>query len=362
MSAPAETIPAIHKALVQEGKDIVIKEAPIPDVGENEILVKVRAIGINPIDVKTYQYFPTEGAYIGCDFTGEVVKLGPNLKADIKVGDKVSATVSGNNVGRGAFAHYAKAFSDIVWKIPEGTLSFEEAAATASPLNTAFQALFGTKELGLTQHLDSAPPKGTENRWVFIYGGSTGLGQFGIQLLKLSGYKVVTVASPRNHELLKGLGADAVFDYKDPDMIKKVKDVAGNSISHVFDAISTKDTQLASVKVLAEDKPGKIALVLPLAEGIQDIRKDVQLAVMNILCSYGHGWDLDLGWGIVGPDDDSRNLLAAFLQKVPELFKDGKLKHIPVNKFGGGLEKVVSDGFEYVASGKVSAEKVVYTI
>ena len=135
--------------------------------------------------------------------------------------------------GRGAFAEYAKAFSDIVWKIPEGTLSFEQAVATGSPyvfpfttrppspiqgsdattsLNTAFQALYGNKGLGLTQHFDSAPPKGTENTWIFIYGGSTGVGQFGIQLAKLSGYKVVTVASPRNHELVKGLGADVVFD------------------------------------------------------------------------------------------------------------------------------------------------------
>ena len=112
-------------------------------------------------------------------------------------------------------------------------MSFEQAAATGSPyvspsqhdpspliqgsdtttsLNTAFQALYGGKELGLAEHFDSAPPKGTEKTWVFIYGGSTGVGQFGIQLAKLSGYKVVTVASPRNHEFLKGLGADVVFD------------------------------------------------------------------------------------------------------------------------------------------------------
>ena len=137
--------------------------------------------------------------------------------------------------GRGAFTEYAKTFSDLVWKIPEGTLSFEQAAATGSPyvsrvpsfpcssaqrsdmttsLNTAFQALYGTKELGLTQHFDSAPP--AEDTWVFIYGGSSGVGQFGIQLAKLSGYKVVTVASPRNHEFLKGLGADAVFDVCTP--------------------------------------------------------------------------------------------------------------------------------------------------
>lgn len=228
--------------------------------------------------------------------------------------------------------------------------------ATASPLNAAFQALYGAKELGLTQHFDSAPPEGTENTWVFVYGGSSGVGQFAIQLAKLSGYKVVTVASPRNHELLKSLGADAVFDYRDSDVIKKVKDVAGNNISHVLDAIAGNDTQLTAVKVLAEHKPGKVVAVLPLAEGIQDVRKDVQVAVVNIFCSYG------FGYAGLGPDDDARRVLSAFLQKVPELVKDGKLKCIPVKKFEGGLEKVVSDGFEYIASGKVSAEKVVFTV
>ena len=79
-------------------------------------------------------------------------------------------------------------------------------------LNTAFQALYGAKEFGFPKRFDSPPAKGTDETWIFIYGGSSGVGQFGIQLAKLSGYKVVTVASPRNHEFVRGLGADEVFD------------------------------------------------------------------------------------------------------------------------------------------------------
>ena len=81
-------------------------------------------------------------------------------------------------------------------------------------LNTGFQALYGVNELGLTQRFDSAPAKGADEPWVFIYGGSSGVGQFAIQLAKLSGYNVVTVASPRNHKFVKALGADAVFDVR----------------------------------------------------------------------------------------------------------------------------------------------------
>ena len=78
--------------------------------------------------------------------------------------------------------------------------------------------------------------------------------------------------------------------------------------------------------------------------------------MINIFCSYG------FGYAGIDPDDNARRVLSAFLQEVPELIKDGKLKYIPVKKFDGGLEKVVSDGFEYIASGKVSAEKIVFTV
>jgi len=69
-----------------------------------------------------------------------------------------------------------------------------------------------------------------------------------------------------------------------------------------------------------------------------------------------------IAFGDNEPNDVARSALSEFLQKVPWLVKDGKLKHIPVKKFDGGLEKVVSDGFEYIAGGKVSAEKIVYEV
>ena len=63
-----------------------------------------------------------------------------------------------------------------------------------------------------------------------------------------------------------------------------------------------------------------------------------------------------------GLDDDNRRELSAFLQNVPILVKDGKLKPIPIKKLGGGLDKVYSDGFRYLAEGKVSAERVVFAL
>lgn len=78
--------------------------------------------------------------------------------------------------------------------------------------------------------------------------------------------------------------------------------------------------------------------------------------MINIFTSYG------VSYGPTPPDENARAVLCAFLQKVPGLIRDGKVKHIRVKKFDGGLEKVVSDGFEYIATGKVSAEKIVYVV
>ena len=114
------------------------------------------------IDTHRYtapQAYPAEGAFAGSDLSGEVVRLGPNLQSDIKIGDVVGASVVGSTFpvhfggflpkgtdyrqlrrwfidvtsGRGAFAEYAKAFSDLVWKVPDGTYSPEEVAATGVP-------------------------------------------------------------------------------------------------------------------------------------------------------------------------------------------------------------------------------------
>ena len=72
-------------------------------------------------------------------------------------------------------------------------------------------------------------------------------------------------------------------------MIQKVKDAAGNKIHHALDTVSGNDTQFTAIKALAEDKAGKLTLLLPHAEGIQDVRKDVQVAssyaLPRIICS-----------------------------------------------------------------------------
>ena len=89
------------------------------------------------------------------------------------------------------------------------------------------------------------------------------VGQFAIQLAALAGYKVVTTASQWNYDLVTSLGASAVFDYKDADVVEKVKAATGDTIRSVFDTISSADAQALSAAVVAPTG-GKVIHVLGL--------------------------------------------------------------------------------------------------
>lgn len=99
-------------------------------------------------------------------------------------------------------------------------------------------------------------------------------GQYAIQLARASGFKVVTTSSPRNFDLLKSLGATAVFDYHDPSVVDKVKAATGNTIRHGLDAIGQPETQELSQRVFGP-AGGKL-LTLMWANKTR-VREDVEL-------------------------------------------------------------------------------------
>ena len=106
------------------------------------------------------------------------------------------------------------------------------------------------------------------------------VGHFAIQLAHLAGYKIVSTASPRNHDLVRSLGADVVFDYRDPDVVAKIKAATGDSLKIAFDTISETDSQRISAAALSPSG-GKLAVILaPQPEAIG--RTDVQV---NRTCS-----------------------------------------------------------------------------
>jgi len=256
---------------------------------------------------------------------------------------------------RGAFAEYVKADADTVWKIPDDSVSFEQAATMGVGPLTAVQGLFHPERLGLVE----PPERVAEETWVFVYGGSTAVGYSAIQFLHLTGYKVVTVASPRNHDLVKSLGADAVFDYRDPDAISKIKQLTKDSIHTVVDTISEDSSQIFAVNTLAPG-PGKVLVLLGVNPKAASLRSDASFIHTLLYTAFGRPFPLG-DRTIPGLPQDKIQVSNFLIDKFSSLVKEGKLKPMPVKLREGGLDGI-NDGLDYMVAGKVSAEKLVYRI
>jgi NADPH:quinone reductase-like Zn-dependent oxidoreductase len=162
----------------------------------------------------------------------------------------------------GAFSEYVVADAELeVVPIPGGW-SFEEAAQLGVAPLTALQCLHETLELPSPFEATSRPTAAQTQRTILIWGGASALGQYAIQFAKLGGLRVVTTASSKNFDLVKGLGADEVFDYRDEGVVEKIRVATGNALDIAFDTISEGKTP-AQVTGAIGDKGGKVASVLP---------------------------------------------------------------------------------------------------
>jgi NADPH:quinone reductase-like Zn-dependent oxidoreductase len=208
----AQTTAATMKAAVvhEFGGPEVMKyeDAPRPQPKENEVLVRVMAAGVNPVDtyVRSGKFgTPTLPVIPGRDIAGIVEELGPGA-TKFKKGDAVYG-----NVNNGGYAEYAVAAEKNIALKP-ASLDFVQAAAVPVAARTAWYALVDTAHLAAGQT-------------VLIQGGSGGVGSFAIQIAKLRGAKVYATASTANQDLLKELGADVAIDYTNQKFEDVVKDV-----------------------------------------------------------------------------------------------------------------------------------------
>ena len=160
----------------------------------------------------------------------------------------------------GAFAEYVVADAELqVVPIPGGW-SFEEAAQLGVAPLTALQCLH--ESLELPSPFEARSTAEQPQRTILIWGGASALGQYAIQFAKLAGLRVVTTASSKNFDLVKGLGADEVFDYRDEGVVENIRVATGNALDIAFDTISEGKTP-AQVTGAIGDKGGKVASVLP---------------------------------------------------------------------------------------------------
>jgi NADPH:quinone reductase-like Zn-dependent oxidoreductase len=145
--------------------------------------------------------------------------------------------------------------ADLCFIIPE-SWSWEDAAQISLSFLTACQMLYQSLSFRLLP--ERATPEPTP---IVVYGASSTCGHYAIQLAKLGGLKVYATCSPRNFDLVRGLGADEVYDYKDSEAPKKLKDSTGGKLKYAADAISQLGSDTFISSALSDDG-GKIAILL----------------------------------------------------------------------------------------------------
>ncbi len=202
------------KAIVVEqpgGPEVLkLKDVPRPQPKEDEVLIRVRAAAVNPVDayIRAGKYGAKFPYTPGMDVAGVVEATGSKAKK-FKRGDQVYAYLSFDE--QGGYAEYCVAREDEVSAKPRN-ISFEQAAAVPLAATTAWQALIDTAKL-------------KSGQTVLIHGGSGGVGHFAIQIAKARGAKVIATASTANQDLLKQLGVDQPIDYSKTKFEDIVKDV-----------------------------------------------------------------------------------------------------------------------------------------
>ena len=255
------------KAIVlhEYGSPEVLKyeDVPRPEPKEDQILVRVIAAGVNPVDgmIRSGMFAKDEKTafprILGADIAGVVEKSGSKI-TKFKAGDAVYAYISLEN--EGGYAEYALAMENEASPKPK-SLDYVEAAAVPVVALTAWQALIDTAKLKAGQT-------------VLIHGGSGGVGTFAIQIAKARGAKVIATASAANQDLLKQLGADVAIDYTKT----KFEDIA-RDVDVVLDSVG-KDTLARSYGVIK--KGGFIVSLVARPDRAELAKRGIRGAALSV--------------------------------------------------------------------------------
>jgi putative PIG3 family NAD(P)H quinone oxidoreductase len=210
----------------------------MPEPGEGQVLVRVRAAGVNRPDVLQRQgsYAPPPGAsdIPGLEIAGDIVALGTGVKR-FKKGDQVVALLPG-----GGYAEYAVVHETNALPLPSG-YGYIEAAAIPETFFTVWHNVFQRGGL-------------KEGETLLIHGGSSGIGTTAIQLGKAFGAKVIVTAGSKDKcDACLKLGADRAINYRDEDFVTAVKEATGGKGADVILDMVGGDYVDRNYKVAAED-------------------------------------------------------------------------------------------------------------
>jgi NADPH2:quinone reductase len=209
-----------------------LREVPVPEPHEGEVLIRVGYASVNPADSKTraghaarlgYRYvdFPF---VVGMDAAGIVERTGANV-TEFKAGDRVITWGSTDGKNWGSYAEFIRTSAKNVAPMPK-SLNFAQAAAIPVATLAAFQSLFHTEKGGMIPGLK-----------VLINGAAGGVGSFAVQFAASGGLSVAATCGSANMAYVRSLGAERVIDYKAEDVCQAVRGWSNEGVDVVLDAV-----------------------------------------------------------------------------------------------------------------------------
>lgn len=238
-----------------------------PTLEPHQLLVKTRAVAINPVDSAVQRMgiivreYP---AILGIDMAGDVAAVGSAVTR-FRVGDRVSAAAASTEAAatlRGSFRLLAVADDAFSAHIPD-RIAYADACVLPLAMGTAGYALFQPDALALPLPALHPIPTGTT---LLVWGAASSVGSCAVQLARAAGCAVFATASPKNFDYCTALGADKVFDYNSPTVVDDIVDaLRGARFAGAFDAAMPPDTIEACNQIARRVDAGNrhVATVLP---------------------------------------------------------------------------------------------------
>jgi NADPH:quinone reductase-like Zn-dependent oxidoreductase len=296
------------------GGPVTLMNLPIPEIGADEVLIRVRAAGVNPFDWKVADgvlknekehRFPL---ILGFDAAGVVDGVGANVTRLFE-GDEVYGYLSKPVMGEGTYAEYVGAPAAIVAKRPEA-VGFAEAAALPMPALTAMD-LVDAVDLG-------------EGKTVLIVGATGGVGSYAVQLAARRGARVIATARQENVAFVRELGATETIDHTREDLVETVQAARPDGIEAIVDVVS--DAEVLSRVAWLVKEGGRIASSVYAADVASLAERSIKAA--NIGMQPSAQRLEELSW-VVDTGEISVRLERTFpLEKAREALEESRSGHV----------------------------------
>ncbi|KAI0359645.1 GroES-like protein [Trametes cingulata] len=355
-------IPTTQKSLLlhAESTPYVVGETPVPRPGPSDVLVKIMACALNPVDygvvdppfsrliIKQYPHVA------GSDGAGVVVELGTEVTT-LKEGDRILFQGEHLEISGATCQQYAIVPADLTAIIPPN-ITFEQAASIPLALATDVLGLYNQSPMPQNVSLRLKPvwePEGATafaGTPAFIVGGAASLGQYAIQLARLAGHNpIITTASPKNAELLKSLGATHVLDRSrsNESILAELPTITGGKpILYAFVALLQAGPEPIRLACQALAPGGALGTVSPTPERLPE---DVANPGNGKRVGYVLG-SVRLPW--------NRDCSVAMFQQITGWLEKGLLKPNPIEILPNGLAGIPA-GLARMKAMQVSATKLV---